>query len=200
MTYRIFSIDPSLNSTGICILSERGTVLHATAILHSLDDPRRLKFIYDTLKSLLLAYRPTHVVYERQIPQMRYNYSAGSMIPLAELAGILKLSILEYLETHPETKVYRIPPEDIKRYATGNNKAEKSQMMESVPQRAMKRIRYLVTEDSVNDASDAYHAGKLIVDLLKSDNGSLTVKDKEYSLSQYAYISEEVTSDDQSKS
>lgn len=187
----VMGIDPSLSSSGICLLSQRGTVIHATSLTHSLEDPERLRYIHDSLISLMTSYSPTHIVYERQVPQMRYAYSSGSIIPLAELAGILKLAILRYKSTASDLNVYRIPPEDIKKYATGNSKAEKEDMIRAVPQRSINKINSIVLQDSVNDVADAYHAARMILDLSKSEDGRVTCHEKEFLLSQYYYITKQ---------
>lgn len=184
----MMGIDPSLSSTGICFLSQKGYVVHSMSLTHSLEDPERLRYIHESLKSAMFSYNPTHIVYERQVPQMRYAYTAGSIIPLAELAGVLKLAILEYRKVRPEVLVYNIPPEDIKKYATGNPRAEKDSMINAVPPRALKKITSSVLEYSVNDVSDAYHAAKMIIDLLKSDTGILNTNSKTFELQRYQYL------------
>lgn len=188
MTY--LGIDPSISSTGICIINDRGTIQHCQSLNHTLDDPYRLAFIYDSLLSIYENYMPDYICYERQVPQMRFNTNASSIIPLAELAGIMKLSFLHYRRYNHTHVICRYPPEDIKRFATGNPRATKEEMMSAVPESQMKKIIALVPEWSVNDVADAYHTANLIRVLLKdtTDNISKPVyHDKEYDISSYIY-------------
>lgn len=188
MKCKILGIDPSLNSTGLCLINERGTVLDCKALCHSLEDPERLYYLYESMKDYFISYRPDYISYERQVPQMRYNYTASSIVPLAELAGIMKLSILEYCRINPSAVILRYPPEDIKHFATGNGKATKEQMMDAVPIKSMSKIKYFIPGDSVNDVSDAYHIANMVRELLLSEENSVNklVKfGKEYDFNVY---------------
>jgi Holliday junction resolvasome RuvABC endonuclease subunit len=163
LTPVIFSIDPSLESTGICVLNEYGNPILFQAILHSLGDPERLKYIYDTLTTLLRSYSPEIIVYERQVEAMRYNYAAGSMIPLAELAGVMKLAISEYPLWR---SVWRFPADEIKLRVTGNRRALKESMMEAVSSTVMTKMKSYVVNNSLNDVTDAYHLARVLREIL----------------------------------
>lgn len=183
----ILGIDPSLSSTGLCLINDKGIIIDCMSINHNLEDPNRLMYIYDRLMSVYWNYGPDHVAYERQVPQMRYNNSASSIVPLAELAGILKLSLLKY----KSRSVYRYPPEDIKLFATGNGKATKEDMMKAVPAKQMKKMIALVPEWSVNDVSDAYHIANMTRQLLLSSVGVVEVNGKDFDITRYEYIKKE---------
>lgn len=157
----ILGIDPSITSTGICIINERGSIIDCKSFNHNLGDPDRLGYIYDSLMTQYLSYLPDYICYERQVPQMRYNTSASSIVPLAELAGILKLSFLKYRNHKPDFQVLRYPPEDIKKYATGNGRATKEDMIAHMSDRKLTKIKCLIPEWSVNDVVDAYHIADL---------------------------------------
>ena len=178
----ILGIDPSLSSTGLCLINERGTLITHTALCHSLEDPKRLYYISGVLSTFLHSYDPTHIIYERQVPQMRYNYSAGSMIPLAELAGVLKLVLLDYVQIKkPNVSVYRVPPEVIKESATSKSKATKEEMIAALPEKIRKKFEESVSPDSVDDVSDAYHAANLL-------RRSLQDESKSEAFSKYLYL------------
>ena len=180
----ILGIDPSLSSTGICILNDKGNIHTIQVIHHSLDDPQRLLYIYNYLVNIITSYKPTRIAYERQVPQMRYAYSAGSIIPLAELAGVLKLALLTTSVEH----AYKVSPEDIKRYATSNPKATKEDMIAAISKRPSDRITRDIVSDSVNDVADAYHLSRLIWSLVKSPNHQLEISEFTYNLSSYITI------------
>lgn len=183
-------IDPSINSTGICILNDRGSIIDCKSLNHNLEDPYRLSYIYDSLMTLYRNYLPDYICYERQVPQMRYNNSASSIVPLAELAGILKLSFLHYREFKSDYCIVRYPPEDIKKYATGNGKASKEEMISVVSDRKITKIKSLIPEWSVNDVVDAYHIADLCRVLVNYSKTSITkpiFNGKEYDLSCYLY-------------
>lgn len=183
-------IDPSISSTGICIINDRGTIQHCQSLNHTLDDPYRLAYIYDSLMSIYENYKPDYICYERQVPQMRFNTNASAIVPLAELAGILKLSFLHYRRYGYPHVICRYPPEDIKRFATGNSRASKEEMMDAVPESQMKKIKAFVPEWSVNDVADAYHAADLCRVLIKGSSQSINkplINGKEYDLNAYLY-------------
>lgn len=187
---KILGIDPSLSSTGICLINERGTILHCQSLNHNLEDPYRLSYIYDSLLSIYKNYQPDYICYERQVPQMRYNNSASSIVPLAELAGVMKLSFLKYRDYNDSHVILRYPPEDIKRAATNNPRADKEEMMNSVPASQLKKIKEYVPDWSVNDVADAYHTANLLRLILNSSKDTINkpiINGKEYDLSTYIY-------------
>ena len=164
MSNLILAIDPSLNSTGICVLPvESKTPIVYQCIRPPVGDPRRLSYIYSTYRTLFDTYGSdlSYIAYEKQMNQMRYGYQSGTILELAENIGVLKLSILHSMD-NLTTKVVRVQPDVIKKYATGNSKATKDDMIAAVNGNHIKSIRHSVPEDAVNDVADAYHLAHLV--------------------------------------
>lgn len=161
----IVAIDPSLNSTGMCILpvGENTPIAYMT-IRPPVGDPHRLDYIYNYYKMVFDTYKQCikYIAYESQMIQMRYGYQSGSILELAENIGVLKLSILRARFDFNSVSIVRVRPDIIKEFATGSKKATKEEMMDHVDQRHMKSIRSNIPESSVNDVSDAYHLARLV--------------------------------------
>ena len=170
---KIIAIDPSLSSTGICVLGIEDTTPTAYYNIRPyIGDPRRLQYIFHSYQSIFNIFRETvrYIAYEKQVPQMRYNYSSHNILDLAENIGILKLAILETVSLQEgNVSIIRAKPEDIKRYATNNPKATKEDMIDAVNGHHIKTIRSSTVEDGVDDVVDAYHLSRLVQSKLKSD-------------------------------
>jgi len=168
----IIAIDPSLNSTGLCILpvGENTPIAYLT-IRPPVGDPHRLKYIYDYYRMVFDTYNQDirYIAYESQMHQMRYGYQSGTILELAENIGILKLSILSTKFIYPNVSIVRVNPDIIKEYATGSKKATKEDMMDHVDQRHMKSIKSSIPESSVNDVSDAYHLARMVNNRISED-------------------------------
>lgn len=171
----IIAFDPSLNSSGICVLPlDSDTPIAYECVCPPVEDPIRLKYNYDRFRSILSTYTDIrYIAFERQITQMRYGNNSGSILSLAENIGILKLAILH---THlwgvkVSVPIIAVPPDDIKKYATGNRKATKEDMMAAVNGNHMKTIRRTIPEHSVNDVADAYHLAKMTKHIISTGEG-----------------------------
>ena len=161
----IIAFDPSLNSSGICVLPlDSDTPIAYECVCPPVGDPLRLQYNYDRYRAILSTYTDIrYVAFEGQIKQMRYGNNSGSILSLAENIGILKLAILKTPKLRGTYIIPTIviPPDDIKKYATGNRKATKDDMMAAVNGNHMKTIRRTIPEHSVNDVADAYHLAKM---------------------------------------
>lgn len=152
-------LDPSLNSYGVCIINDRGTVVHVECIVpqnaHTSDS--RLHYIYNRLIAILEPFhKDIKVLYEKQIPQMRWAANAGGILSLAENIGITKLALSKL-----SIESTGVTPGDIKKFATNNAKATKEDMIAALPSRAKEHITYNIPEHSINDVADAYHMARL---------------------------------------
>lgn len=168
----VIGLDLSLNSSGVCIIDiDKGTPLHYESISSDLDDIERLNYNYNRYLNLLSSYRDiTCIAFELQNNQMRFSYTAGSLISLAENVGVFKLALYHSLSVlHRDPIVLGIPAQDIKKYATDNGKATKEDMIAAVNGNHIKSIRRDIPEHSVNDVADAYHIAKMAKDLITSD-------------------------------
>lgn len=165
MSSVIIAFDPSLSSTGVCVLpTDSNTPIAYESINPIVGDPNRLSYIYSRFKAILASYDDiAFVAFEKQIPQMRYGYSAGSILPLAENIGVLKLAISNVaIARNPKVSVLAIPPKDIKIFATSNGSAKKEDMIAAVNGHHIKSIRSSILEYAVNDVVDAYHLARLV--------------------------------------
>lgn len=164
----IIAIDPSCNSSGVCVLPVDGkTPLSYEIIIPPVTDHTRLFYNYSRYSAIFNTYTDIRcIAFEKIVPQMRYNFSAGNLVELAETAGILKLAIEHQIRVSPDLTVLAIPPGDVKTYAVGNSRATKEDMIDKVNGTHMKRIRTEIPEHSVNDIADAYHLSKFVQELL----------------------------------
>lgn len=172
----IIACDLSLNSSGIVIMDiEKGSPVHYESISSDLEGIERLNYNYSRYLNLLTSYKDIcYIAFEEQNPQMRFSYSAGSILPLAENAGVFKLAV-----SHSLPSMYRlplvlgVPAQDIKKFATNNGKATKEDMIAAVNGNHIKSIRKNIPEHSIDDVADAYHLAKMTRDLI--------INDKDYS-------------------
>lgn len=178
----IASFDLSLNSSGVCIMNlEKGSPVHYEHISSDLDGIERLSYNYLRYKNILSNYKSIrYIAFEEQNPQMRFSYSAGSLLTLAENVGVFKLAIEHSLAnlTNPPI-VLGISAQEIKKFATSNGNATKEEMIAAVNGNHIKSIRRDIPEHSVNDVVDAYHLAKMVRDIIQNekDHSKYLVKD-----------------------
>lgn len=166
----ILGADLSCNSTGLCIINHKRSIIHAESINpYPLDGLVRLLYIYNRVANVLQSYNVTHIGYEKQVSQQRYNYSAGSILPLAEVQGVFKLAVAQYSLSNPTLEVYAFKPQDLKYSLSGDSKADKDKMMESLGSRRLSHLRSNVIESSVNDCADAYAAADAVLKVLANN-------------------------------
>lgn len=164
----ICGIDPSLNSSGVCIFQD-GTPYHYECITpYPLKEMERLHSNYLDYCRIFSTYKDIKcIAFEKQVPQMRYHKSAGNIISLAENIGIMKLAIVNTaLLYNPDLIVLAIPPADIKSFATGKANADKEMMMNAVNGHHMRYIKKNIPDYSIDDVADAYHIAKFATSLL----------------------------------
>lgn len=159
----ILGCDPSLNSSGIAILDSKGKPVHFESINPApLIGRSRLHYIYNSVLKILNSFKNVEVIaYEKQLRQERFNYNAKYILDLAENIGVLKLAIHNAELTGRSFKVYGFTAPEIKKYATGNSKADKPMMEEVLGIRVINNIKGSVPEFAVNDCVDAYHAARM---------------------------------------
>lgn len=178
----IASFDLSLNSSGVCIIElQRGTPVHYESISSDLEGIERLNYNYTRYITLFSSYRDiSYVSYEKQNPQMRYSYNAGSILKIAENVGVWELALYHSLSGFNESPVvFGISAQDIKKFATSNGNATKEEMIAAVNGNHIKSIRRDIPEHSVNDVADAYHLAKMTRDLIlnEKDYSAYLIKD-----------------------
>jgi len=160
----ILAGDLSLNSSGIVVMNlDKGTPVHYESVSTDREGMERLNYNYHRYLNILSTYRDiSYIAFEAQNQQMRFSYSAGSLISLAENVGVWKLAIYQSIvQLANPPLVLSIPAQDIKTFATGNGKATKEDMIAAVNGNHIKSIRRDISEHSVNDIADAYHLAKM---------------------------------------
>jgi Holliday junction resolvasome RuvABC endonuclease subunit len=157
----IIGVDPSLNSSGIVVLDEKGGPINYEAI-HPLplDGPERLFHNYQRYITLFTTYKIRCVAFEKQVSQMRFQYDAKNILDLAENIGVFKMALSTAAHLNPGLLVLAFTPNEIKKFATGNHKADKTDMMAQVPVRHMNAMKKEIQEHSINDVADAYFAAR----------------------------------------
>lgn len=114
----ILGIDPSLSSTGICLMSEDGQVIDSLAIKTDKVGPERLSFFRQSFINLI-SMRPGIRVFIEG-----YSFgSGGKRESMAELGGVIRLTLYDQA-----IKFIEVPPKTLKKFATGNGNADKIQM------------------------------------------------------------------------
>ena len=131
---KVAGIDPSLVQTGVAGVDGR---LH-TIKTGKLRGVERLAFLEAQLLPHILA--ADLVVIEGQ----SFNARGRSHFSLAELHGVLHLACFK---SHVETVV--VPPATLKKWATGDGRATKDQMLEAARQKGADPANY--------DEADSYH-------------------------------------------
>lgn len=178
----IVSFDLSMNSSGICVMDlDKGSPIHYESVTSDLEGIERLNYNYNRYLNILCNYRDiSYIAFEEQNTQMRFSYSAGSILALAENAGVFKLAVYHSLPHFTSMPILLgIPAQDIKKFATSNGKATKEDMIAAVNGNHIKSIRRDIPEHSVNDVADAYHLAKMVRDLIldSKDYSAYLVKD-----------------------
>ena len=115
----ILGIDPSLTSTGICLMnSETGEVGETMAIAPSNAGMERLATFRQEIINLITMRSDMHVFIEG------YSFgSGGKRESMAELGGVIRLTLYDH-----EIEFIEVPPKTLKKFATGNGNADKIQM------------------------------------------------------------------------
>jgi Holliday junction resolvasome RuvABC endonuclease subunit len=86
----ILGIDPSLNSTGLCLVSVDGSLLHSCTLKSKFTGPARLADLRDKLQEFLQLNRPSLIGLE--------GYSFGSKYAreaVAEWGGLVRVLLYE---------------------------------------------------------------------------------------------------------
>ena len=154
----ILGIDPSLNSSGLCIINENNTIRYMESINPlPLKDFDRLQYNYMQFKSILDCFSEVSIVgMEQPLHHMAAN--AGTIMLLAESLGVLKLAIRE---VHRPLIVYGFPPCMVKQEATGSGNATKEEMLQVMTKTNIKKISRCISEEAQDDVVDAYYIARL---------------------------------------
>ena len=150
-------LDLSLTSTGFVVIAPDGP--DSTAIVPPKKGPEsrgvgRLLYIRGQLLSLIESFRPDIVILEG------YAYGAvAKREAMGELGGVVKIMLHE--SGYQEGDLLRIvAPKMVKKFATGNGNADKSQMRLDV----FKRWGFDSGTDDEADAFVMAKIGKILID------------------------------------
>lgn len=144
----IVGIDPSVKSTGLAWPDGTTDTIRPPATLRGGD---RLRWIERHLSRLLRLNPPTPRV------AIIEGYSHGGpggptvMLRLGEVGGIIRLVLARH-----DTTVVEIPPARLKRWATGNGRADKDAMCEALP----RGVSIGMDTDDEVDAFWLWHLGE----------------------------------------
>lgn len=156
-------IDPSLNSSGIVVLNSKGNPINYEAV-HPLPllGAERLAHNYQRFCTLFSTYRNIkYIAYEKQVSQMRFAHDAKNILDLAENIGMMKLAISQVAAPrNPGLLVLGFTPNQIKKFATDNARADKDAMMAQMNKTHFKAVQREIPESAWNDVADAYFAAR----------------------------------------
>lgn len=159
-------IDQSLTCTGVCVIRQEGfnyTVLHTESI-HShktnfedyADTLHRAKFIADRLHMIAVKYKVTHFSIEGLSFGSKGNATRNLAILFATIC--IKLNI-----DFP----YTVPPTTLKKFATGNGRADKKEMLSVIECHDKYLFNYLndmTIKAGKYDLADAYWLARYLID------------------------------------
>ncbi|MDR2402551.1 MAG: crossover junction endodeoxyribonuclease RuvC [Spirochaetaceae bacterium] len=125
---RIIGVDPGLASSGWGVIEfdrQRLRYVAHGCIETKADRPRaeRLFFIYEGIRGVLEAYRPS----ESAIETLYFGRNKTSAIPVAEARGVLSMALAEW-----GLPVWEFSPNVIKQAVTGSVKVDKQQIQEFI--------------------------------------------------------------------
>ncbi|MNL18225.1 Crossover junction endodeoxyribonuclease RuvC [compost metagenome] len=122
---RVIGIDQSSASTGIfSTFTGRGETIKG----EGLSGPARLDRIETKVRQVLEAERPALVVLEGYAFSKKYSREQ-----MGEVGGVVRLAIFR---TGYEGRMLVVPPNTLKRFATGNQKATKAEMVDAARAKA----------------------------------------------------------------
>lgn len=116
----ILAIDPGYDRCGVALITDR-TLSQSWCIQTSKQDthPKRLAHIYESLRSLIEEYHPTHIALET----LFFSVNKTSAIKVAEARGIVVTLAGLY-----EIELVELSPQAVKQSMTGVGNASKEQV------------------------------------------------------------------------
>ena len=119
----IIGIDPSLTSTGLCVMSKQGELLETYAVNSRFNGVKRLQ---DIKNKLVEKCCHNHNAIDKAITVFIEGYSYGSKNgreELGELGGVIRLMLYEQ-----KIPFIDIAPTSLKKYTTGKGMGDKVAM------------------------------------------------------------------------
>jgi len=150
-------IDQSLSCTGIVLFLD-GDMMHHATIKTSKDDGslfKRCSMIYTHIHNMMRQYNVDAV----NIEGLSFGMSRGNVTrDLAALQGVIITNILDNFLL--ECKI--VAPTAVKKFATDNGKATKTEMIASLPEEILEKFKASGHKKTTGlaDLADAYWIGK----------------------------------------
>lgn len=126
-----FGVDPSLSATGFCLIDEKLNLVGYRIIKVEPGHPKRLLRYHDHLYAWINTYlNPKHKI---RIGIEGYAYGAGKgsgmgmVFNIGELGGAFKIACQRH-----RTPFISPSPTQVKKFITGNGRAEKEEVEEEV--------------------------------------------------------------------
>lgn len=166
---RILGIDPGIAIVGIGFIDKQGSKLvpvqygSITTESH-LQQPVRLKLIYESVVQLIKKYKPDAIAVEK----LFFNRNVTTAFSVGQARGVIMLAAVQH-----DLQIAEYTPLQVKQAVAGYGKAEKAQVQEMV--RILLNLSAVPKPDDVADAlavaichahSDNYYS-KLNEGLLK---------------------------------
>jgi len=156
----ILSLDQSISSSGVCIFKKE-ELIHFECIKTSKKfgtDVERISHITNSIMSLYSAHNCDHIICE--------SLSFGSFGNATRtLGGLLFTLEVKFFEKYGLTEIKKVAPTQLKKFATSNGKAKKTDMLDAVPDAIVEDFisaGYLKSK-GLYDLCDAYHIGKWLI-------------------------------------
>lgn len=141
----ILGIDPSLSSSGYCVIRKGGSISAGTIPVKKAKGNERLGYIRDKFKQIILKHKIDIIFIE--------GYSFGSQgrsfLSLAELGGVIRLLFYEM-----NIPYYQIYPLAVKKFITGVGNAEKEELVKVIKKDF--NISFTGNKRSILDKTDAF--------------------------------------------
>ena len=156
-------IDQSLTSTGVVVLDDQLSLVDYQIIS---SDPS--KSVYSRSWSILQKIREMivkHAVNYVGIEGLAMTMKGNATRSLAILQGVI---VTDLLFNPPEGNLLSqkaleiISPSQLKKFATGNGKANKADMIKALPPSVIEEMKKGVAKKSINDLADAYFLARYL--------------------------------------
>jgi len=150
----VVGVDQSSTSTGVVVLNVTGEYLYSYLIQppKKLTFDERVLYTQRVLEEILLDLSSNLKCLGLESVAM---FAKGRVVQLAGLFGLIKYSVMKN-----GTCVYEFTPSSVKKYATGNGRADKQDVIDILPENV--RLDFLdINESKIDDLADAYFIARM---------------------------------------
>ncbi len=158
----VLGIDPSIRSTGICIVGEKGKILfweniyyrdrkvNVYQLINSVnkESPKELEVLKEEFRGHIVAKRILELIKKYNVTQIAmedyaFAVSDGKTFNIGEFVGMIKYQLAANNHNYE-----LVSPTSLKLYTTGNGNAGKEMMLANI----MLKYSHNFQSDDVNDA------------------------------------------------